>query len=288
MNKQQATKLKTVVFVMAGVLFCSLSFGQRKISLPFSSSYDENAFLLLGIQYNMVTQSYQLGLKKDWQSHTIDYGDTDLKTLGDLKSIQSKPTAGFSVGIPVDIRANDNLYFTFNPSFLFFNGLGIEYTSMNLIDADKDNALKTITRRHRHVATDNDGTNFNAFEFPLSVKFRSDEKILKNKFNRYRAYLIGGARYTRWIGINGEYEALKNLPSEIPPNIIMKSGYFSWEAGLGADIFFAYFKMSPELKFNQSFTNVFDKKHELNKGNQFMAPIEKGLIRNVYLSLIFQ
>lgn len=289
--------MKHITFVILGVLLYSNSFGQRKISLPFSSSYNENATILLGIHYNLVSQSYQLKLKKNWQQdYPIYYGPGDINNLGELKSIQSKPNIGFSVGIPVDIRTNDNLYFTFNPSFLFFNGLGIEYKSMGLnpelgngaIDPEWEN--RTIVRRQRHVISKSEGTNFTAFEFPLSIKFRSDEKVLKNKFNRYRAYLIGGARYTRWIGINGEYEALldANNPAAIPQALIMKPGYLSWEAGLGADIFFAYFKMSPEIKFNQSFGNVFAPNHALAQDNKFMAPIEKGLIRNIYVSLIFQ
>lgn len=281
--------MKHLFFMIVGVLFCLNSFGQRKISLPFSSAYNEDATVLLGIQYNMVVQSYQLQLKKDWQQHHIDYGATDENTLGQLKSIQSKPNIGFSVGIPIDIRASENLYFTFNPSFLFFNGLGIEYTAMDLKQTESSNENKVLMRRQRHVASSNEGSNFNAFEFPLSIKFRSDEKILSNKFNRYRAYLIAGARYTRWIGVNGEYKGILNEnESTRPEPLIMNPGYLSWEAGLGADIFFAYFKMSPEIKFNQSFGNVFAPGHQLATNNQFMAPLDKGFIRNIYISLIFQ
>ncbi|ERJ59712.1 hypothetical protein [Sphingobacterium paucimobilis] len=278
--------MKHIFFIIVGVFLSLGSLAQRKISLPFSSSYNEDATILLGIQYNMVVQSYQLQLKEGWQKHNIYFGDNDANTLGELKSIQSKPNFGFSVGIPVDIRANENLYFTFNPSFLFFNGLGIEYQSTG---SKPEWEGRTITRKQRHVSTSSDGSNFNAFEFPLSIKFRSDEKILKNKFNRYRAYLIGGARYTRWIGINDEYRSLLNdTETTRPQSLIMKPGYLSWEAGLGADIFFAYFKMSPEIKFNQSFGNAFASNHELAKDNKFMEPIQKGLIRNIYVSLIFQ
>lgn len=284
--------MKYTLFIVIGILLYTNSFGQRKISLPFSSSYNEDATVLLGIQYNLVSQSYQLKLAENWQQKSIYYDEGNINNLGELKSIQSKPSVGFSVGIPVDIRANENLYFTFNPSFLFFNGLGVEYTPMHSDNpaTPEIEAFEPITRRQRHVTGTSKGSNFNAFEFPLSIKFRSDEKVLKNKFNRFRGYLIGGARYTRWIGINGEYKGLSEMGSTtaIPHSLVMKPGYLSWEAGLGADIFFAYFKMSPEIKFNQSFGNVFDYDHPLAAGNKFMAPIEKGLIRNIYVSLIFQ
>lgn len=274
--------MRKITLLIILLLFQLNSFSQRRISLPFSSSYDENAMLAIGIQYNYIHQNYQISLKENWQTnYPIDYG-ADINThLGELKSIQSKSSTGISVSIPIDFRVDDNLYFTFNPSFMFINNLGIEYTSMN-------NTLAPLTRRSRHVISSIDGTNFNAFEFPLSIKFRSDEKTIKNNQNRYRAYLIGGLRYTQWIGINGEYNNLSKEVGIIPHSIILKPNYLSWEAGIGVDIFLPYFKVSPELKFNQSLSNVLNPNNPLADGNKFMAPIEKALIRNIYFGLIFQ
>ncbi|HMR19693.1 MAG TPA: PorT [Sphingobacterium sp.] len=273
------------------IFFCTILFlgqGQIRLSLPFTSAYDEDATVLLGIQYNYVNQNYQLALKKDWQSYAIDYPGDNINDINGLKSIHSYNSHGFSVGIPMDIRTNANLYLTFNPSFLFINNSGIVYTGTDPLSTDF--APKSLIRRTRHLETSTNGTNFNAFEFPLSIKYRSDEKIFKNKFNRYRGYVAGGLRYTRFIGIAGEYEGLlkerQNTP--IPQSLIWKIDYPSWEVGLGVDIFFPYFKMSPEIKFNQSFGSVLDHEHPLAAGNKFMAPIEKGLIRNIYVSLIFQ
>ncbi|TJZ62758.1 PorT [Sphingobacterium olei] len=271
-------KLPLLILFIFAVTF---SYGQRGFSLPFSSVYDEDAPILLGLQYNYVNQNYILGLKKGWQEQTIDYSGDNINDLGELQGIRSKTGTGFSVSIPVDFRANENLYFTFSPSFLFINHLGIEYTSV-------DETKEPLLRKTRHIQTSTSGSNFNAFEFPFNIKFRSDEKILKNKFNRYRGYVTGGARYSRWIGINGEYNALLKESSDIAQSIILKPGYLSWEFGIGADIFFPYFKMSPEIKFNQSFKSVLDHQHPLATGNQFMDPLEKGLIRNIYLSVIFQ
>jgi hypothetical protein len=63
-----------------------------------------------------------------------------------------------------------------------------------------------------------------------------------------------------------------------------KSGFGSYEVGLGLDIYFEYFKMSPEIKWSQSFGNVLDKR-ELNK---FNTPIDKLLLRSIQFSLIFE
>lgn len=275
--------MKKIFFIFVLLAHILSSYGQKKgFSLPFSSRYDENAPILLGLQYNYVNQNYILHLKNNWQTaYPIDYTGENIHDLGELQGIKSKTGHGFSVSIPVDIRATENLYFTFSPSFLFMNNLGVEYKSM-------DDTRKPLIRQMRHVQTAVEGTNFNSFEFPLSFKFRSDEKILKNNFNRYRGYLTGGLRYSRWIGLNTEYNKLMKETTEVAESLILKPGYTSWEFGAGVDIFFPYFKVSPEIKFNQSFASVLDPKHPLAVDNQFMAPVEKGLIRNIYFSLIFQ
>lgn len=272
---------KLSLFVVS-LLLVILAQGQGRISLPFSSAYDEDAPMLLGIQYNYVNQNYQLKLSKNWQSLPIDYGKDHIYTLDDLQSIRSHNSHGFSVSLPLDVRANPNLYFNFSPSFLFINHSGIDYTS-------QDSTKTSLRRRTRHTIGNSTGTNFNTFEFPLAVKFRSDEKYLKNKFNRYRAYMLGGVRYSRLIGINKEYRGWENQQrEEVPDPLIVKPQHTSWEVGLGADIFFPYFKVSPEIRFSQSFGSVLDKTHDLNVGNQFMAPLEKAYLRNIYVSLIFQ
>jgi len=255
-----------------------MTYGQR-ISLPFSSQYDEEAPILIGLQYSYVHQTYQLSLKKDWQSAEIPYESTHLN----IKSIHTQAAHNFAVAIPVDIRVDQHWYFTFNPTFQFINNSGIAYTAEN---------NERLVRKSRHESNSDKGANFNSFEFPFSIKFRSDEKILKNNLHRYRGYMIGGARISRFIGIDKDYSLLikerQGSPDNIAQSLILHPSYLSWEVGLGADIFFPYFKMSPEIKFNQSFGSVLNHSHELARDNKFMAPLEKGLIRNIYVSLIFQ
>src|SRR5690606_19255645 len=273
--------MKKLSLWVCSMLLSTFVLGQGRVSLPFSSAYDEDAVLLLGIQYNYVNQNYQLKLQENWQDIAIDYGD-NINHLGELKSIRSVNSHGVSVGIPIDLRVNANLYVNLSPSFLFINNSGIEYSSENP-------EIEPLVRRTRHTIGNTAGTNFNAFEFPLSIKFRSDEKYLKNKFNRYRAYVLGGIRYSRWAGIDKEYRGWMSQQTEsIPHPVIVKSSYPSWDIGLGADIFFPYFKVSPEIRFNQSFGSILDTQHVLAQDNKFMAPLRKAYLRNIYVSLIFQ
>lgn len=271
---------------LALLLFIGLSpfaFAQKRVSLPFSSYYDENAWLSLGLQYNYINSSYRLGLNKDWA--TMGAMQKDPKHIfyvDNFNSIKTVTSHGMSVGLPIELRLGDNVSTTFQPTFTFINSVAIAYSGL-----DNAGDPKTLDIRMRHSASSVGGTNFNAFEFPLNIRFRSDEKILKNHHNRYRGYIVGGARYTRWTGINEEYTNLMGLPTPTQP-LIMKPGYFSWEAGFGAEIFFPFFRMSPEIKFIQSVGDVFDRGHNLAVNNDFMKPLEKTLIRNIQFSLIFQ
>lgn len=286
--------LKLLAFLL---LLAPLAKAQHGISLPFSTYYNENAWLSLGLQYNYINSSYRIGLKEGWAKMGItNVPENNNLYIKEFKSIQAQESHGMSVSIPVELRFTDNLSSTFQPTFVFINNSGINYQG---VAQEKNSGApnfestfiekEPILRKMRHVSSDLEGSNFNAFEFPFNIKFRSDEKILKNKHNRYRGYITAGARYTRWIGIVSEYKGWTAVEKEDRPQpFVLKPGYLSWEAGIGAEIFFTYFRMSPEIKFIQSMGNVMAPNHELAKGNAFMAPLDKVGIRNIQFSLIFQ
>src|SRR5690606_31358828 len=94
------------------------------------------------------------------------------------------------------------------------------------IDTDRD----PIVRKSKHMLQDLRGDNFNSFEFPVALKFRSEEKRIFNSDSKYRAYVLGGARLTRWSGLLIHYDDLKlesknNRP--VPEGLIMKPEYMS-------------------------------------------------------------
>lgn len=272
--------MKRTLLISIFLLACFFSHAQRRLSIPFSSTYDENAPIVLGINYSYINSKYIVHLNQNWNATGIDFGPGHVLNMPDLKSINSAPSHGMSVGIPVDFRITDNWYGSFHPSFVFINNTAITYTDM-------DPERQPLDRRLRHIGGQVDGSNFNSFEFPFRIRLRSDEKYFLNRENRYRGYITGGAKLTRWIGIMDEYSKLKSSPIRTNA-IIMKPEYVSWEIGVGAEIFFTYFKMSPEIRFSQSFGDILAHNHELSHGNLFMGKLDKVFARGVYLSLIFQ
>ena len=59
-----------------------------------------------------------------------------------------------------------------------------------------------------------------------------------------------------------------------------------YEAGFGFDLYFEFFKMSPEIKFSQTRRSVLLDFDRLE--NPYVAPIDKLFIRNIQFSLFFE
>ena len=59
-----------------------------------------------------------------------------------------------------------------------------------------------------------------------------------------------------------------------------------YEAGVGFDLYFEFFKMSPEIKFAQSMKSALRDHDRLE--NPYTAPIDKLFIRNFQFSLYFE
>ena len=62
-----------------------------------------------------------------------------------------------------------------------------------------------------------------------------------------------------------------------------KNGFGSYEVGLGCDIYFEYFKLSPEIKISNSFGNLL-----IPEDNPYATPINKLSLHTVTFSLIFE
>jgi hypothetical protein len=94
-----------------------------------------------------------------------------------------------------------------------------------------------------------------------------------------RAYIMGGVKYSQAIG------SQKKDPTDDPLAKLVKnvSGFGSYEAGLGLDIYFEFFKLSPEIRFSNSFGNIL-----VPETHPFSAPINKLSLHNVMFSLYFE
>jgi len=111
-------------------------------------------------------------------------------------------------------------------------------------------------------------------DFPLLFKVKSD------RISDFRAYLVGGVKYSYSIGSKLNSDADADLLDKTVKNV---GGYASYEAGIGCDIYFEYFKLSPELKISNSFGNVL-----VPENQPFSGPISKLYLHTLMFSLYFE
>ena len=63
-----------------------------------------------------------------------------------------------------------------------------------------------------------------------------------------------------------------------------KKSYLSYEAAFGMDLYFEYFKMSPEIKLSYSMNNILNN----DQPNPYNMPIDRLRLRHVTFSLFFE
>ncbi|MCX6352808.1 MAG: porin family protein [Bacteroidetes bacterium] len=82
-------------------------------------------------------------------------------------------------------------------------------------------------------------------EMPVLLKLKSE------RHQNIRMYLIAGGKYGYDLG--SDYRAIKN-PNDI--KVAIKPNNYSYEIGTGLDLYFPYFKFSPEIKLTKGLTNI--------------------------------
>ena len=184
-------------------------------------------------------QYYDLNLKKydsQWYhfGFTLGIVKTDFKIdfnedyisenmdNNEITGIESMSTPGFNVGIVCDLKIFKNLNFRFIPSLTFTQRDLLFYT---------DNGTK-ITQIVENSNLD----------LPILFKYRS------NRFQNIRPYLIFGGRFTYDMASKEQVEDISIFK--------LKNIDYGMEFGFGIDIYLAYFKLCPEIKYFYGVNNM--------------------------------
>jgi hypothetical protein len=206
-----------------------------------------------GFSFQYVNSYFKIDKKPDWRKPYFDPG-VGHNITDSVNSISSPSSPGFAVGFVARYNLTDNIELRTTPSLVFADRT-ISYTYAT----PSQNVDKSVQ------AT--------SVEFPLLLKLKSD------RIQDFRAYMIAGIKYTESIG------SKKNNPDTNPPDALVrnKNGFGSYEVGLGCDLYFEYFKLSPEIKLSNSFGNLL-----IPENQPFSAPINKLSLHTVTFSLIFE
>ena len=242
--------IKARYLTLIFILFCCKSaFAQA----PAWGGGADQQDISFGFTFSYVNNYFKITKKPDWRKPYFDPG-TNKYITDSLNSIGSKGSPGFAVGFIARYRITEHLEVRTTPGLVFADR-NITYTYPD----QSENVTKTVQ------AT--------AVEFPLSLKLKSD------RIQDFRAYIMGGVKYDEAIG------SKKNIPGTDPLQQLVtnQKGYGSYELGIGCDIYFEYFKLSPEIKISNSFGNVL-----IPEDTPFSTPISKLSLHTVTFSLLFE
>jgi len=153
---------------------------------------------------------YFLGLNK--KDYKISYKTDDA-------FIVSTPSIGFEVGLIGDFRLHKNISLRLEPG-LSSNSKELEFTDIS------GGANKNI----REV-------NSTYFRIPLLLKFNTD------RLNNMRPYVIGGVSYDYNFSSNQD-----NPDDNFDGEFRTKKNNFSYELGIGVDLYLPYFIFSPSIR----------------------------------------
>ena len=239
------------------LLFCSnLLFAQDpEPPSPFAwGGGADQQDLSFGFSFSYVNTYFKILKNPNWRNPFLDKQNGNQPVTSDLNSISSPNSPGFAVGFLTRYRITEHLEARVTPSLVFAD------RELSYVYADpNDNVTKSV-----HATT---------VDFPLLLKLKSD------RLGNFRAYLLGGVKYSYAIGAN-KSDAEADLLDKTVKNV---SGYSSYEAGVGCDIYFEYFKLSPEIKLSNSIGNVL-----VPENQPFSAPISKLSLHTLMFSLIFE
>jgi opacity protein-like surface antigen len=219
----------------------------------------DNQPLHFGFTFQYLASEYKLLKRSDWKGPFNDPYDGSPMINSKMKSLGSPVSPGFGLGFVSDFRLGKNADLRFTPGLNFAD---------RLVNYEYDDPSFSVQKKVQSTLVD----------LPLGFKIKSDRQ------NNFRAYLIAGAKYSIDIGSKKKSDDIALAPEA---KFLKNTKNTLWyETGIGFDLYFEFFKMSPEIKFAQSVKSVLKDKDRTE--NPYTAPIDKLFIRNFQFSLYFE
>ena len=256
--------MKSYPTLLAYVLLClSMLIGQPAHTQQRFQRWGggvDDELLHFGFSFHYIQADYKITLKPDWQT---PFAAPDGSWVADsLYRVYSPFYHGIGLGLLADLKLTENANIRFTPSLVFSNKT-VNYDYTPFVSNSHERQLTALVRA-------------SYIDLPLLFKFKSDRK------GNYRGYLIGGGKYSVNVVSGKRYDDASFVPVE--KLLKTKPGYFSYEAGIGFDLYFDFFKMAPEIKWVQSVGNLLDAR----EANMYNHPIDRLMLRNLQISLFFE
>ncbi|MBK0378612.1 type IX secretion/gliding motility protein PorT/SprT [Mucilaginibacter segetis] len=244
--------IKTRYIIIMLLMACG-NFAWAQQLVPAWGGGADQEDLSFGFSFSYVGSTFKIVKKPDWRDPFFDTED-NVYVTDSLNTISSKTLPGFAVGFITRYRITDHLEVRTTPALVFADR-SLTYTYQNT-DEPTEKQVQTTT-----------------VDVPFTMKLKSD------RLGNLRAYLLGGVKLSAAIGRKKEEENLA-LTERTVKNV---RSYASYEVGFGFDIYFEYFKLSPEVTLSNSFGNML-----VPENQPYSSPISKLYLRTLMFSLRFE
>jgi len=197
----------------------------------------------------VISYGFLIGLHTT--AYQIKYSDTFVTPdLDTLHSVEPQWKPGFSLGFIVNYRAHEFLDLRITPTVGFYeHSLSYKFTNGQSVDQLVETTM---------------------VEFPVLVKYKSMRR------GNIRMYMVGGLR--PGIEASGKKE-IENVTNSLE----VTAFNLSLEAGIGFDLYFPLFKLSPEIRFSRGIYNVLD-----NPDNIYGMPLKQLTTNTINIYFLFQ
>ncbi len=248
------TLICLIFLLLSGKLFAQGNYG--------GGVDDQN--LHFGFSFQYIGSEFKIQKKASWRDPFYEDG---LRVTDSLTSIRSVSNPGFGIGFVSDLYITPNLNLRFTPSLVFADRV-VDYEYKDGASYDQQGVQSPEGFTRRTVAS-------TMADFPIGLKLKSDRR------NNFRAYILGGMKY----GIDIASKKKADDTGEIAVNKLLKNtkGILSYEFGIGFDLYFEFFKLSPEIKLSNSVNSILKR-----EDHPYASPIEKLFLRNFVFSLYFE
>lgn len=243
--------IKKLYLIVCFLILCGTKLSAQVAAWGGGADYTDYGF---GFHFSYINSYFTATKKADWRTPYYDAG-SGKNVTDSLTAINSNSSPGFAVGFLARLRITDNLEIRTTPSLSF--------------------ADRVISYQYKNSALNADKTiNASLIDVPLTFKLKSD------RLGDVRAYIIGGVKYS--YSITGPK---KEDPNESPLDKLVNNqrSYASYEVGVGCDIYFNYFKFSPELKLSNSFKSLL-----VPGDNPYSKPLDQLFLHTLVFSIYFE
>lgn len=188
-------------------------------------------------------------LAGNYATYRVKRSDFMAEHPDSIKSVSPVGTPGFTLGFIFNLKLADYVDLRFVPGVGFYERwMDYEFGKTGKLRQTMESTMA---------------------ELPLLLKFKSERRA------NSRLYLLLGAKYSIASGLRKK--------DKKPDELRATNSDFSIDYGFGFDIYYEYFKFSPEIRFSHGISNAF-----LRDSNKYANALKSLSTHTVTISFHFQ